>query len=115
MPRTGTGGASGARRTGSDLARRVRRGVAGLANTGRRRGRKWLTGLRVRLTVAGVARVMRICAGGLRRSAQSLVRPQRASGMEDTDRPEVVRPADDVDSGLEQGSWWEGLTCYRVT
>jgi hypothetical protein len=35
--------------------------------------------------------------------------------MEGTDKPEVVRPADDVDSGLEQGSWWEGLTRYRVT
>jgi hypothetical protein len=32
--------------------------------------------------------------------------------MEDTDKPEVVRPADDVDGGME---WWQGLTHYRVT
>jgi len=32
--------------------------------------------------------------------------------MEDTDSPEVVRPADDAECGLE---WWEGLTRYRVT
>ena len=51
--------------TGWDSARRVRRAVPGLANTGRRRGRKWLTGRRVRLTVAGVSRVMPICAGGV--------------------------------------------------
>ena len=32
--------------------------------------------------------------------------------MEDTDKPEVVRPVDDVECGLE---WWEGLTRYSVT
>src|SRR5688572_815488 len=62
---------------------------------------------------AGRREGLSACRRGSRLS--SGVRPQRASGMEDTDRPEVVRPADDVDSGLEQGSWWEGLTCYRVT
>ena len=35
--------------------------------------------------------------------------------MEDADQPEVVRPADDSDHGLEKGSYWEGLTRYGVT
>ena len=32
--------------------------------------------------------------------------------MEDTDKPEDVRPANDVECGLE---WWQGLTHYSVT
>ena len=35
--------------------------------------------------------------------------------MEDADQPEVVRPADDVDCGLEKWSMWDGITSYRVT
>ena len=35
--------------------------------------------------------------------------------MADADKPESVRPADDVDRGLEKGPWWEGLTRYSVT
>ena len=35
--------------------------------------------------------------------------------MEDTDKPEVVRPANDVDCGLEKGSPWDGITRYSVT
>ena len=35
--------------------------------------------------------------------------------MEDADKPEVVRPANDVDCGLEKGSPWDDITRYRVT
>ena len=35
--------------------------------------------------------------------------------MEDADKPEVVRPANDVDRGLEKWSMWDGITSYRVT
>lgn len=35
--------------------------------------------------------------------------------MEDADQPEDVRPANDVDRGLEKGSPWDGITSYRVT
>src|SRR3954463_14328075 len=35
--------------------------------------------------------------------------------MGDADKPEVVRPADDVDRGLETWSMWDGTTTYRVT
>jgi hypothetical protein len=35
--------------------------------------------------------------------------------MEDADKPEVVRPADDVDRGVENWSAREGSTYYRVT
>jgi hypothetical protein len=35
--------------------------------------------------------------------------------MEDADKPEVVRPANDVDRGLETWSMWDGITSYRVT
>src|SRR5207253_11211979 len=35
--------------------------------------------------------------------------------MEDADKPEVVRPANDVDRGLENGWPRDGCTFYRVT
>lgn len=35
--------------------------------------------------------------------------------MEGADQPEVVRPATDVDSGLEKWSPWDDITRYRVT
>ena len=35
--------------------------------------------------------------------------------MADADKPEVVRPADDVSCRLEQGLPWDGITSYRTT
>lgn len=35
--------------------------------------------------------------------------------MEDADNLEVVRPADNVDRGMENWSMWDGTTTYRVT